>query len=190
MARLARFVTRDDPPRQAETLASAAISGTGAREAPYVRPTARVILLDGEGRTLLFSAGDPDDETGRPFWFAPGGGLEPGESHEEAAFREVFEETGIRLPALGPCIWLRTHRWRHRDMWYISDERYFVADCTGGDISRDGWTDLEVQAIRECRWWTHDAIHASPDIFVPRQLDALLPALLRHDLPSRPLVVE
>lgn len=180
----------DNAARQPESLSSAAIRGDGTREAPYVRPTARVILLDDDGRTLLFSAADLDGATRRPFWFPPGGGLEHGETHEQAALREVFEETGIRLPALGPCIWLRTHLWRHRDTWYVSDERYFVADCPGGDVSRDGWTDLEMQVIRECRWWTHAAIHTSPDVFVPRQLDALLPALLRRDLPAEPFVVE
>ncbi len=32
-----------------------------------------------------------------PVWVLPGGGLEPGESPEEGAIREVFEETGYRV---------------------------------------------------------------------------------------------
>lgn len=76
------------------------------------RPTARVIALDDAGRVLLFQiedlpfphAGDPDG--GRPlvFWITPGGGVEPGESFEEAARRELQEETGFAPESIGPCL--------------------------------------------------------------------------------------
>ena len=33
------------------------------------------------------------------WWFTPGGGLDPGESHRDGAVRELFEETGLRCEA-------------------------------------------------------------------------------------------
>ena len=52
-----------------------------SRENPVVRPAARILLLDPDGRTLLFTAETPDTDSGLPFWFPPGGGLEGTESN-------------------------------------------------------------------------------------------------------------
>ena len=60
---------------------------------PVVRPTARVLLLDDADRVLMFCGNDPADPGSR-FWYPPGGGIEPGETPEVAARREVLEETG------------------------------------------------------------------------------------------------
>jgi len=59
------------------------------------RRAARLLVLDGEGRILLFRHRDPH---GRSFWATPGGGLEARETFEAAARRESDEELGA-VPA-------------------------------------------------------------------------------------------
>ena len=53
----------------------------------------RVLVEDGEGRILLVR------HTYVPGWHFPGGAVDPGESAEAAAIRELREETGVTLSA-------------------------------------------------------------------------------------------
>lgn len=70
---------------------------TNLERLPY-RPCVGVMLVSGDG--LVF-AGRRADHEGEPegkgtWWQMPQGGLDPGEDPEEAARRELAEETGVR----------------------------------------------------------------------------------------------
>lgn len=162
-----------------------------SRDDPIDRPSARVLLLDSDGRVLLFTVNESDLETGKRLWVPPGGGLNPGEAYEQAARRELLEETGIDCEP-GPCIWLRTHTWYFptNDSWYRSIERYFLVRVEQPDIAVDRWTELEVRAIAGYRWWSLHEIAASDDLFVPRSLASLLPPILAGILPAAPFDVD
>ena len=63
---------------------------------PLFAPGANVLVTDEQNRLLLLRHGG----TGK--WTVPGGSLEPGESFETCAQRELLEETGLRAETLEP----------------------------------------------------------------------------------------
>ncbi len=156
-----------------------------SRDEPILRPTARVILLAPSGRTLLFRGPELDHTTGKAFWFPPGGAIEPGETPEQAARRELQEEVG--LPArLGPVVWTRTPTWPWRGVWHRSPETHFVGWVEREAIDTAGWTPEERENLLEHRWWSLAEMQASADLMVPRSLAKRLPALLRGEAPASP----
>jgi putative (di)nucleoside polyphosphate hydrolase len=81
------------------------------------RAGAGAVILDRAGRVLAFDRADVDG----PAWQLPQGGIERGESPEQAVWREVEEETGLgaaRLELLGrhpePIAYELPEAWRSR----------------------------------------------------------------------------
>ncbi len=148
---------------------------------PVVRPGVRVVLIDADERVLLF-AGTADD--GSRFWFPPGGGIEPGETPEESARREVREETGLADLTLAGEIGRRRHVVAWGGVTYDLRERWFLARVAPFALDLSGFTDVERAMIIDYRWWTISELETADDSLVPGNLAALIRSLLRDGLPD------
>lgn len=135
------------------------------------RPAARIILDDGAGRVLLFRF-DPDDRP--PFWCTPGGALDPRESYEAAARRELLEETGIHADP-GPQVARKIAEFiTIEGEPVIADERYFRVSLAAGHdpeaIDTGGHTELERAVMKTWRWFDRAALSALDEPFFPEDL--------------------
>lgn len=138
------------------------------------RATSRVLLIDPTGAVLMFLQYGKDHAVS-PRWITPGGGVDPGESHQEAAIREVLEETGLRLDTV-PSPFLEEdfaadQRWHPylRGHWAWFDIRIDRFNPV-----RDGWTDEERADVVEWRWMTADELGAEQHDVEPETLPAML----------------
>lgn len=72
---------------------------------PKISHSSSVIIVNDKDEILLLRRSGTD--SWMPLsWDVPGGGIDPGETPEQAAFRETYEETGIELNHIEP-FWTR-----------------------------------------------------------------------------------
>lgn len=144
------------------------------------RPTSRWLILDGQGRVLLFRFVYADGPlAGTAFWATPGGGCEPGETYEDAACRELFEETGLSVGDPGPEVARRVVDFRLPDGRLSRvDQRFFLLRTEEAFTpSPSGWTEEERRVLLDHRWWSPANIRLSEDIIWPDDLADLIEML-------------
>ncbi|MEV4559216.1 NUDIX domain-containing protein [Kitasatospora sp. NPDC049285] len=116
---------------------------------------AGVIVPTGDGRVLIgrrTTAGEP------PTWSLPGGKVDqPGESFEQAAARELAEETGIVLPA-----------GRMRVLAVLLDHQLGRTRLTAAVLAPPSTAEAFVTEPHACAGWERVALDALPEpMFYP-----------------------
>ena len=157
-----------------------------------VRQSVRLLLLDPQDRLLLIkSANLGAPELPAAFWATAGGGIEDGESLEQAARREALEETGLSDLTIGPVVWTIDVRLSFPGEETILFRNTFVVarSAAGGLPAPGGWTQQEQDSIVEIRWWTLAEIEAASEQIYPDGLAKLLAPILRGIYPPEPIML-
>ncbi len=148
------------------------------------RRAVRVLLFDEADRVLLVRFWDGD----RSWWCTPGGGVEPGESDEDAARRELAEESGSVPLELGPCIWTRRHVGVFRGRPFDQSERIYLGRVAAFQ-PRPSPKALREHDPEDIRWWTTDQLATADDEFAPRRLPQLVERIIHTGPPAAPVDV-
>lgn len=140
------------------------------------RPASRLLVIDPTQRVLLFQFSHRGDAlAGQTYWATPGGGVESGESVEEAARRELWEETGLAIAPLSPCIATQTFSMRlDNGEAVIAEEHFFIVLVDHAEIDASRWSDNEKRVISRYAWWSFSELAQTEAIVYPENLLSLL----------------
>lgn len=146
-----------------------------AQSALRVRRAARSLVVSEAGRVLLFRF-DLSDRP--PFWVTPGGECDPHETFEEAARRELFEETGLATDP-GAQVARTTPQFTTVEGEPIqADERYFLVRVADEIITTAHHTALEQRVMTQHRWFTRAELADWPEAIFPETLIEILETAL------------
>ena len=128
-----------------------------------IRDAVRAAVVAPDGRTLMLHYADEYDE----WWISPGGGVDPGETDEEALRRELREELGFEDFEIGPLLFESERRFLlepgyggQRNRVYLVRVPYFEARVVSE--ARDArWFTLEELDRERGRPWEYDELVSS-----------------------------
>lgn len=151
------------------------------------RRAARAIVLDPLDRVLLINASDPARRWERDWWEVPGGGIDPGESTEDAVRRELWEEAGIGEADIGPCVWVQSVQFTFGGWKFDQDEWIHIVRCDGTSRGPTGLEALEQIAFGAQRWWPIEQMIEERPRTIPYRMTEFLPDIISGSLPAQPL---
>jgi len=108
--------------------------------------------------------------------------VDPGESHEQAAVRELAEETGLQLSAVGPRVFSEDVPLPYDEAIYPgAHQEYFLAYVDQEfEPDKSGWTDTEHVDVTDWRWWTIEELQSTTEPYEPRQLTEIMQQWAKH----------
>jgi len=141
-----------------------------------IRKSSRLLVINENHQILLFQFTHTDDAlAGQSYWATVGGGLEEGETFEQAACRELYEELGVVRREVGTHVATRNFEMMLPSAEVvISDERLFIVFIKNEEVNTANWSEHEKLVISKSRWWTFDELSQTKEIVYPNNIPKIL----------------
>lgn len=146
-----------------------------------LRPAARALVLTPTHDVLLVRFIFP----GLTFWAPPGGGIEHGETWQDALLRELAEETGLNGVEIGPEVYVHERLYHETDdsMWDGQRDRVARIDVPARFEPTPEYDQDQMLAenVGELRWFAMAELDEI--VTLPTQLGSLVAHAIRGDPP-------
>ncbi len=154
------------------------------------RKSSRAIILNKRNEIFLFRYTFDFFAEQESIWITPGGGLDDGESFEEALKRELFEELGIELTEKAPFVFYRTPLYELKNGETVqSEERFYLVRLDEKEFSYANWTESENKRMTAGKWWSIEEIRQSEEKFFSKDVVGMLERFARGEIPKEPIEI-
>ncbi len=135
----------------------------------------------------MIRSSDPVDHAKPDWWELPGGGIDHGETAQDAILRELREECGVRNVTMGPLIWKQHAQFTFAGWDFDQHETLYVAQSDGDSSGDTSLEALEAVAFQELRWRSIDELMVDPLPTVPPRLRDFITPIAAGDYPTAPI---
>ncbi|WP_336012377.1 NUDIX hydrolase [Acinetobacter calcoaceticus] len=155
---------------------------TSRKNQMRIRKSSRLLVINENHQILLFQFTHTNDAlAGQSYWATVGGGLEEGETFEQAACRELYEELGVVRQNVDTHVAIRNFEMMLPSAEVVmSNERLFIVFIKNEEVNTANWSEHEKLVISKSRWWTFDELSQTQEIVYPNNI----PNILLDSLPE------